>query len=215
MNKHKNKKNTILSRIKEHIYNNTKQYLIICTLLLIGVIIGVLTVNYAETKNKEIASQSITSFINLLKDVNYQIDYLGLLKNVILKHILFAILIWFLGCSVIGIPIVYFLIAYKGFSLGYTLAIIIFTLNKGKGILFILITLLMQNILIIPAMLSMAVSGMNLYSSIIKNKRIENLKIGIIRHTIFCTIMVAVLITSALIEVYISATLTQFFVKYL
>lgn len=214
MNKHKNNKITIVTKIKEHVYNNIKQYLIICTLLLIGVTIGVLTVNYAETKNKEIASQAIMSFINLLKDENYQIDYLNLLKNVILKHLLSAILLWFLGCSVIGIPIVYFLIAYKGFSLGYTLAVIIYTLNTGKGILFILTTLFLQNILIIPVILTMAVSGMNLYSSIIKNKRIENIKIGIIRHTIFCTIMFAVLIISALIEVYISATFTQFFIKY-
>ena len=61
--------------------------------------------------------------------------------------------------------------------------------------------------------MAIAVSGTKLYSSIMKNKKIENLKIEIIRHTIFCILMVVVLAISAVVEVYISSFLLGLVIK--
>ena len=209
MKKQEKKQRIIFNIIKEHIENNLKQYFIISVLFIIGVLIGVMVVNNVQLQIKEQIGTTITSFINNLNDENYQIDYIGLLKNVITNHILFTILLWFLGCSVIGIPIVYILIVYRGFSLGYTISSIILVLGIGRGIIFSLATLLLQNLLIIPAIIAIAVSGTRLYSSIMKNKRIENIKIEIIRHTIFCLLMLAVLMVSSVVEVYASGFLTK------
>lgn len=63
--------------------------------------------------------------------------------------------------------------------------------------------------------MALAVSGMKLYKSIVKDKRKENIKLEITRHTIFCAIILAVLEISAFIEVYISTNLTQICAKYL
>lgn len=213
MRKLEKKSNFIIKVISNHIYNNLKQYIIVSVLLIIGIVIGVMVVNNTKIDMKEEIKTVITTFIECLK-TEYQIDSMNLLKNIMGNHIIFAFLLWFLGCTVIGIPIVYILVTYKGFSLGYTISMIIFTLGTGKGILFNLITMFLQNLLIIPAILALAVSGMKLYSSIMKDKRRENIKIEIIRHTVFSFFMLVILIISALIEVYISNSLLNMSIQY-
>ena len=117
-----------------------------------------------------------------------------------------------MGCTVIGIPLVYGLIAWKGFSLSYTIASIVSYVGTGKGIVFCIFSLLLQNIIIIPVTLALGVSGNKLYRSIIKDKRKENIKIEIMRHTIFSLLMLFALIIASLIETYISSNLTQIYV---
>ena len=93
------------------------------------------------------------------------------------------------GSTVIGVPFVYGIIAFRGFCIGFTASSIIATLGTQKGILFLCTSLLLQNILFIPCILALGVSGLKLYKSIIKDKRKENIKIEIYRHTIFSLMM--------------------------
>lgn len=102
-----------------------------------------------------------------------------------MQNIGLAIVLWFFGTTVIGIPIVFGIILYKGFCLGYTIAAITSIMGIGKGIIFILTSLLLQNIIIIPSIIAIAVSGFKLYKSIVKDRNKENIKIEVLRHTIF------------------------------
>ena len=138
-----------------------------------------------------------------------------LLQNSIKQNILLALIIWFFGTTVIGMPVVFGMVIYRGFSLGYTISLSILTLGFSKGLAFILVSLLLQSILFIPAILALAVSGFKLYKSIIKDKRRENIKLEIIRHTIFSVIMLLVLIISSVIEAFVSMKGLKILVKYL
>ena len=84
----------------------------------------------------------------------------------------------------------------------------------SKGLMFILISLLLQNLIFIPAILALAVSGFKLYKSIIKDKRKENIKIEIIRHTIFSLIMLAFLSVASIVETFISTQILKNLIKY-
>lgn len=199
--------------IEKHIYHNLKQYSIVSIIFLIGIIVGVFFINHAELGIKQQIGNEITTFLECLK-TDYQIDDMKLLKNVIGNHIILTLIMWFMGCMVIGIPIVYGVIAFRGFSLGYTISSILYTLGTGKGALFCILSLVLQNILIVPATLALAVSGIKLYQSIMKDKRRENIKIEIIRHTIFSLFILAILIVASFLEVYGSNTMLSACVKY-
>ncbi len=67
-------------------------------------------------------------------------------------------------------------------------------LGIGKGILFTLLSLVLQNLIFIPATLALAVSGFKLYKSIIRDNRKENIKLEIVRHTIFSFYYVDIII---------------------
>lgn len=213
MRKQEKRTNRIFNIIKEHVYKNIKQYAIVSIFFLIGIIAGVIFTNYIDIQTKEQIGNYITTFIECLK-TDYQIDSINLLKNIIGNHIIFAFILWFMGCTIIGIPVVYALVIYRGFSLGYTISTIIFTLGTGKGILFCTITLLLQNLLIIPSILALAVSGMKLYQSMIKDKRKENIKIEMLRHTVFSLFMLFLLIVSSVIEVYVSNNMLNLCISY-
>ena len=206
MKRNTNKSFIIFDIIKKHIYNNSKLYLTVSIFFIIGIIMGVTFANNIESDVQSQVSEYINDFIYSLK-TDYEIDSISLLKSSIQSHILFTFLIWFMGCTVIGIPVVYGLVILKGFSLSYTISTIISTLGLGKGIWFCIISLLFQNIITIPTILALAVSGIRLYKSIMKDKRRENIKIEIIRHTIFSLSMLILFIISSFVEVYISSNL--------
>ncbi len=205
---------TLKNIIFKYVTNNLRSYTILVILFLIGIIIGVMFINNANESQQEQLQGYITGFVDSLKG-DYQIDTAKLLKTSIMNNVKIAVILWFVSSTVIGVFAVYGIIVYRGFCIGYTVASIVATLGTGKGILFLIASLLLQNILFIPCIISLGVSGMNLYKSIMKDKRRENIKTEIYRHTIFSMMMLILLIISSFIETYISSPLLMYTVKYL
>lgn len=211
--KPKNSRHAIQNLIFEYIKENAKSYLILIIIFFIGLILGILFVNNSnETQANQISSY-INNFINSVKE-NYQISSKTLLSTSIINNTCIAILLWFLGSTVIGVTLIYLVIGYKGYCIGYTIAAITATLGTGNSIIFILSTMLLQNIIYIPTIITLAVSGIKLYKLIMEDRRKENIKIQILRHTIFSFLMLVLLLFSSVIETYISGNLSQIILKY-
>ncbi len=202
-------KNIILNYIKE----NIKTYLILLIIFFIGLILGVIFVDNASEPQANQISSYINNFINSIKE-NYQISTKDLLKETVINNVSIAVILWFLGSTVIGFPLIYAVMCYKGYCIGYTISSVIATIGTAKGIVFILATMLLQNIIYIPVILTLGVSGVKLYRLIMEDRRRENIKIQIAKHTIFSILMLMLLIISALIETYISGNLLEAVIKY-
>ena len=203
----------IKNTIKEHIINNSKEYIIVFIIFIIGIFLGVLFVNNSDEETLTQITNYLREFIDKMKNIS-NLQYNDLLKNSIFQNLILTISIWFFGTTVIGIPIVFGLVLYRGFCLGYTISACIAMMGLSKGISFILLSLILQNLLAIPAILALAVSGFKLYKSIIKDNRKENIKLEFIRHTLFSILMLIMLIISSLIEVFISTNMLKYLIKY-
>lgn len=118
---------------------------------------------------------------------------------------LLALCLWFAGLTVIGIFVVYGAIIVRGFTLGFSISSIIATLGAKTGSIFILSSMLLQNIIFIPTLFALAISGIRLYKSIMKDRARENIKIEILRHTIFSGLLSIVLIVASFVETYVSS----------
>ena len=97
------KNNEFISIIKQDILNNTKSYLIVIGIFIIGILFGVIFINQLENK------EEITNYINTYIDETKTLengDFIGELKNDIKQNIGLVILLWFAGTTIIGIPIV-------------------------------------------------------------------------------------------------------------
>lgn len=212
--RNRGKRNKLQEIIIEHINNNLKEYIIVTALFIIGVILGVIFINKAnETQVVEISSY-INDFINNIKN-SMNINQGELLKSSLISNFILALTLWFVGSTVIGFPIVYGIIVFRGFCLGYTISSSIATLGVMKGITFSITSVLLQNIIFIPCILALGVSGIKLCKSILKDKRKENIRIEITRHTIFCVFILVLLELAAFIETYISASLLQLCIGYI
>ncbi len=192
--------------IKNHIAENIKAYIIVSLIMLIGIVLGVIFINnMSETQVQDIQSY-LTNFIDSLKD-GKSINSGELLKKSLGNNLLLVFLMWFVGSTVIGIPIVLGIVAFRGFCLGYTISAAIKIWGTGKGMLFFATSMLLQNLIAVPCIIALAVSGIKLYKSIIKDKRRENIKFEIVRHTIFSLIILVILAISSIIETYLSTNL--------
>lgn len=213
MKKYK-RKGKIGDIILEHIKNNAKDYLSLLILFIIGIIVGIFFINHTSEEQKQEITSYINTFISTLKE-NNKIDYVELLKDSIIKNISLSLILWFIGSTVTLIPIIYIIVTYRGFCLGYTISSAVAILGGSKGFLFSIVTLLFQNIFIIPALLAISVSGIKLYKSITKNRRKENIKLEIYKHTIFSLLMTILLIIASFAEVYISSNLLNGVIQYI
>ena len=200
--------------IVNHIASNSKEYIIVTLLFIIGIFLGVLFVNNIKNDEFDSVQNYITTFIQKFKE-NPNIDSGELLKTSIIKNLILALSLWFFGTTVIGIPIVFGILIYRGFCLGYTISTFISTIGIAKGLAFVFSNMLLQTVIFIPAILAISVSGFKLYKSIVKDKRKENVKIEIIRHTILSALMTILLCLSSVVEVFVSNNLLKIIVKYL
>ena len=120
---------------------------------IIGIISGILFFTILKDADKETVYNSLETFLTNVN--NNSLNYsLGLRSNLIV-NLMYIILIWLLGISIIGIPIIIFLYFTKVFVLGFTISS--FTVKYGiKGILYGLIYIFPHNILniVIMAILS-------------------------------------------------------------
>lgn len=212
--KKRKRKSVIKEVIQGYLSRNIREYFLVTLIFLIGIILGVIFINKAnETQIQEIGNY-FTEFIGKMQQ-EVKVDRGELLKNSLISNFCLALLLWFAGSTVIGFPIIYVTTAYRGFCLGYTIAASISALGSGNGLLFSLAAVLLQNILVIPCILALSVSGIKLYKTIMKDKQRETIKLEITRHTLFCIMIFIILVLASFLEVYGSTTLLELGAKYI
>lgn len=198
------KKSKIFSLIEEHVNKNIKEYAISALVFLIGIIIGVMLLNSSNPENQENIKGYINEFINVIENKEYEIDEKKLFIKALLSNLKIAAIIWIAGSTIIGIPLIYGSIAYKGICIGYSISAIIATLGKWNGIIFGVGAMLLQNIIAIPCILALSVSSIKMYKSTMKERNKENIKSEIYRHTMFSIIMTIGLIFASFVEMLLS-----------
>ena len=209
----KRQKGNVKDLIIRHLYDNFKLYLIVIIIFIIGIVAGVIFINNVNGDQATEIQNYITEFINLLKQ-DYHIDTGLLLKKSLSDNLILIITMWLLGSTVIGIPIVMGIVLFRGFCIGYSVSAIIATLGVQKGILFFTVTMLLHNLIFIPVIICMTISCMKLYKSIMKDRRRENIKLEIIRHTLISIMLSLLLVVASLVESYVSTNLLMLTIKF-
>ena len=190
------KKSEILNIIKEEIISNYKSYILVIILFSVGLFLGVLFIN--QTENQENVIKYINTYIDEIK-ISESNSTIVQLKTDIKNNIFLVFILWFAGTTIVGIPIVFGIIIARGFCLGYTISACVITLGKIKGLIFVLLTIFLQNLILIPALLFLGVSSIKLYKSIVKDRRKENIKVSILKHSIVSIFILIILIIAVIV----------------
>ena len=206
-------KNKKINIINKHVLNNKKEYILVTLIFIIGIFLGVMFINNSKEEQRAEITAYLNNYVETIKNTE-KLETTKMLKTSFLHNIGIGIALWFFGTTLIGIPIVFGIILYKGFCLGYTISATIITLGIGKGMTFILTVLLLQNIIFVPCIIAIAVSGIKLYKSIVRDKNRENIKMEVIRHTLFSSIMVIILLVASVVEILISTNIFKKIIKY-
>ena len=113
---------------------NKKLVFFLLGLIAIGFLFGTIFITLINSSDKTLVKDYITKYITNINNVNYSKS----LQNSLTNNLGFIFIIWLLGISVIGIPIILFILFSKAFTLGFSISS--FILNyKAKGCLYALI----------------------------------------------------------------------------
>jgi len=121
---------------------NKKGIIFLSFISIIGFLFGSIFILIITNSDKELVKEYIYNFI---KSTNH-INYLTILYNNLSSNILFIMIVWILGISIIGIPINIFYLFFKNFTIGFTLTA--FTLKYSlKGLILGFFYLIPHNII--------------------------------------------------------------------
>lgn len=137
-------KTLIINHVKEH----ATIYLFMVTLFLTGIIFGAIIVNSMSFVQKQDLIFYLERFFGQIAE-DQHIESGELLKSSFFYHAKYLLLLFVLGLSVIGLPIVWILLFIKGLVVGFSVGFIVNQLGV-KGLLLASLSIAPQNILIIP-----------------------------------------------------------------
>ncbi|MCE5285457.1 MAG: stage II sporulation protein M [Pelosinus sp.] len=191
--------------IIEHLRKNIIAYFFIILVFSIGIIVGALAVKTLPDEQKKELIGYLSIFFNGLTNGFDAGNESSILSSVIYNNVKTIIIMWLLGFTIVGIPFVLFILFTRGFVIGFTVG---FLVNEYvmKGILFAITAVIPHNFLAVPATLVTAVAAIKFSLLLLrgrKNKRI-NLFAQAFNYSIFCAVMLCVMLLASIIEVYAS-----------
>lgn len=203
--------NTLIIYLKDNFFI----FAVITAVFILGIVVGSISIKTLNDLQKD----NLANYINLFfqrVDID-SIDGNIILKHTILNNIKYVSIIWILGLTIIGVPFIMFLIFIRGFTIGFTVGFLVNEMGL-KGALFSTISLLPQNIIIIPSYIIISVSAISFSILLLKSKNsIEkfNFPQQITGYTALVSIMFFIISIGCFIEAFINPVFIKYMLPYI
>lgn len=186
-------------------------FLFVIILFLMGVIFGAIVVNSMSITQKQDLFYYLSQFFGQVSEGKIQ-ESSDLFLQSFLHNSKFIGLMWVLGISIIGLPIILILLFLKGMVVGFTVGFLVNQMS-WKGFMLASVSILPQNLIIIPIFIAMAVISISFSLRMIKKQFMK--KYGqpifpVFKRYIFALLAAVILISaSSAIEAYLSPGLMK------
>lgn len=191
--------------IRQYLKEHLALYLFVSVLFVMGVIFGALMVNALTLEQKQELGSYLNSFFHSMdQDSGSTVN--PTLAGQFGMHVKWLLLIWVLGLSIIGLPLILVMDFLKGVLIGFSVGYLVGQLS-WRGMLFALASVAPQNLLVIPAVIICSVSAIS-FSLLMINNRLLARKGGLSQPfmsytgTVFS--MVALVLGVSLYEAFLS-----------
>ncbi|AOY77086.1 stage II sporulation protein M [Clostridium formicaceticum] len=197
--------NKVMNYLKKHIRENLLIYSMVILCFLIGVSVGAFTVKIVDKHQKEELFYYLRDFFQLF--YTNELSGVSIFRQSFVNNFQLLILSWILGLVVLLAPLVLLIVSFKGFVIGFTVALLIEEF-KLWGILVFLLGVFPQNFIIIPSFIFAAVFSLCFSSSFIKIKIKKIKNIGFLKQMLpyssLYGILVMIIVVASFIEAYIA-----------
>lgn len=202
--------NTLISNINKHIQENFWLYIISILCVFTGIILGIYSVKYMGDIEQNDLVNYLMNFIDPsnTSGVSYKLIFFQSLKN----NLPVIIFLWFLGLTIVGIPIIIIIDLLKGFTVGFTFSFMISGLGKN-GIGIAVIGVLPQNLIYIPCIIFASVVSMEFSIMLLKDKFNKQWTSSISTRIIYYSVIFIVLIAFLFIGIIIESYIAPYFIK--
>jgi stage II sporulation protein M len=131
-----------------YLRENSSMYLFVIVLFLIGVIFGAVIVNSLSFAQKEDLFYYLNEFFGQLNNGKIA-EESDLFRQSFFHNSKFIGLMWILGISIIGLPVILILLFMKGMVVGFTVGFLVNQMGWA-GFFLAFVSILPQNFIIIP-----------------------------------------------------------------
>ncbi|WP_026584688.1 stage II sporulation protein M [Bacillus sp. J33] len=194
-----------------HFREHSSIYLFVIVLFLMGVIFGAIVVNSLSFTQKEDLFYYLTQFFGQVSDG--QVAAAGdLFKQSFFHNAKFIGLMWILGISIIGLPVILILLFMKGMVVGFTVGFLVNQMG-WEGFLLSFVSVLPQNLIIIPIFILAATLAVSFSLKMIRKQFMKKVGQPIMplfgRYMAVFAVAILFLIAAAGIEAFISPVLMK------
>jgi stage II sporulation protein M len=193
-----------------HVQNQMSLYLFVVVLFMMGVIFGAIIVNTLSPVQKENLLTYLGHFFRGLDQQTIAEPKIAF-QHTLGSHLKTIGLMWILGVSVIGVPFIFVLLFLKGLVIGFTVGFLVSQLS-WQGLWFAFLAVVPHNLLVVPALMMVAVSGTSFSLLLAKNRLIQRrgtIYPQFMSYSVLVTIMVGVLMLASFFEAYVSPALMR------
>lgn len=201
--------------IMDHVKKYATIYLFMLVLFLTGVIFGAVIVNSMSFVQKQDLFFYLEQFFEKIAG-SKEVDNSEILKNSFFYHAKYLLLLFILGLSVIGLPIIWILLFLKGLVVGFSVGFIVNRL-EFEGLILASLSIAPQNFVVIPiyliaGSLSMIFS-LTLLNKLISRRLSRPILQPLSRYVIVFTLLLAGAMLAALLEAYVSNEAMQALIR--
>lgn len=185
--------------------DNLNLYVFVGVLIIVGALFGVLLVNALTLEQQQELADEVGVYLTTVRDSN-NLEASTAFWDSFLFYAKWIGLIWLLGLSVIGLPVVLALDFLKGVLIGFAVALLVRQL-AWKGVFFFLASTAPQNALVIPALMIASVSASRFAYFVVKERlfrRKGQLLPPFLAHSAVSALMLLMLCCASLYEAFIS-----------
>lgn len=180
--------------------------------LAVGLIFGILAVGVLTPSEKAQLISQIHQFVTL---AHRQGSFGDLFQPALMQNLKAMGLLYMLGVSVAGMPLVLVLLFFRGFVVGFTVAFLIAGL-KWQGVGLTLATVAAQNLLMVPALviagaLALAFSWQLLFPRSASAGQEVGIPEAFARYTLVLAGLCGVIVAATAVEIYVGPFLLRLF----
>lgn len=192
---------------KDHLH----LYLFVSVLFVMGVIFGALMVNALTLEQKQDLAGYLGSFLQASSFGGEAAPKPDLME-IFGLHFKWVMLLWLLGISVVGLPLVLVLDFLKGLLVGFTIGVLI-SQYSWRGLLLALVSVAPQNALIVPVLIVCSVAAITFSMMLVKHRFLPRSNgpaaAPFVSYTALTMSMIALMFAVSLFEVYVTPRLVE------
>ncbi|HOQ09104.1 MAG TPA: stage II sporulation protein M [Syntrophomonadaceae bacterium] len=192
---------SLAQRLKQHIRNNRWQYIVIGLVFLVGLVMGGQKVEGLEGGVRDYLRELIDTYLQ--EGQKAPIYGPGILLAALATQAKTVVAIWFLGLTVIGVPLILAVVFLRGYALGFTVGFLV-QQKGGAGVIMSILSILPQNLVYIPLLIIWAVIAVNFSSYLIGRHPGAALGKTLINYSLLLAVFLVLFTAGAFIEAYLS-----------
>ncbi|HHY72210.1 MAG TPA: stage II sporulation protein M [Bacillus bacterium] len=202
---------TLKSIIIHHFKESSSIYLFTTVLFLIGVIFGAIIVNSLNFSQKEDLYYYLSRFFGQVAGGEFA-DASLMFKQSFIHYAKYVGLMWILGLSIIGLPIILILLFLKGIVVGFTVGFLVNQMG-WYGFLLSFVSVMPQNLILVPGFIFIGTAAISFSIRMIRQQFVKKANEPIFPYFVrYSFVMVGILLIISLastFEAYISPVLMK------